>query len=420
MKNFIQPFLVFLIFISTLLPEFGGIDRIGFQWLYLSIISLSLFSFLSYNRQHDFKKFINGDLKYFTIFFIFSIFSIFFSENISESIIELSRIFILLLVAYLVINLIYKIKSPFNTISLLFIGSLIIELAFSYYDFLNITLYTKYDFSLANELQGISSNKNITASAILIKLPFLIPFYSHRNYVVKVLSIILTFLAISMIFLLSARAMFVALIIIYTLILLVILTDIKSITLRALPTSLIYFLPFIFSIVVFSTIYNKNNTVNLISRASTVNTEDASTNQRLRFYKHGLHHIIENNIIPSGIGNWKILSIKYDSQEMQGYVVPYHLHNDFLQFMAELGIIGGMFYLIIYLIPIFRNIKYLILKIKNKLNFKEIINSPKFILLLSLIVFFVDSNLNFPFARPMIMVPIILILSLSYYESKTN
>jgi len=78
MKNFIQTFLILLIFISTLLPEFGGIDRIGFQWLYLSVVGVSLFSFLSYHKQQDLKRFIKGDLKYFTFFFGFSIFSIFF------------------------------------------------------------------------------------------------------------------------------------------------------------------------------------------------------------------------------------------------------------------------------------------------------------------------------------------------------
>ena len=43
------------------------------------------------------------------------------------------------------------------------------------------------------------------------------------------------------------------------------------------------------------------------------------------------------------IGNWKIISIKYDSENIQNYIIPYNAHNDFLEAFAETGIFGFIF-----------------------------------------------------------------------------
>ena len=58
----------------------------------------------------------------------------------------------------------------------------------------------------------------------------------------------------------------------------------------------------------------------IISRASTIrlDTQDGSVNQRLRYYKQGLGHFIDNPIIGVGIGNWKLKS-DYDKKIFMGY-----------------------------------------------------------------------------------------------------
>ena len=78
---------------------------------------------------------------------------------------------------------------------------------------------------------------------------------------------------------------------------------------------------------------------------------------------------------------------------MISYIVPYYLHNDFLEAGAELGIIGLFLYLgmfIYLLIMLFVNI----LKRTNHLE-----RLPYYILFLSIVVYFIDSNLNFPHGR---------------------
>ena len=52
-----------------------------------------------------------------------------------------------------------------------------------------------------------------------------------------------------------------------------------------------------------------------------------------------------------GIG--KIKSIDYDSKDIVGYIVPYHAHSDFIQLGAELGIIGFLLYLGIFIWAIY-------------------------------------------------------------------
>ena len=88
-----------------------------------------------------------------------------------------------------------------------------------------------------------------------------------------------------------------------------------------------------------------------LSRASTisVSTNDGSVNQRLRYYEDVLTHISSNPIFGVGIGNWKLTSIDYDKADITGYIVPYHAHSDFIQLGAELGIIGFILYLAVFL-----------------------------------------------------------------------
>tara|TARA_B100001175_G_C19476034_1_gene624359 strand:- start:1010 stop:1528 length:519 start_codon:yes stop_codon:yes gene_type:complete len=164
-----------------------------------------------------------------------------------------------------------------------------------------------------------------------------------------------------------------------------------------------------FSLLLFAVNFSGNNSASIIKRASTINTEDTSTQQRLRFYQHSFDQLLENPLIGVGLGNWKIKSIDYDKEDVVGYTIPYHTHNDFLEISTELGIIGLTLYLLIFIFPFFDLFKY-----KEK---KKIINVNSIILFAG-IIYFVDANLNFPHARPVMQIPFILILVLAFI--KTN
>ena len=150
----------------------------------------------------------------------------------------------------------------------------------------------------------------------------------------------------------------------------------------------------------------------VIDRVSTIqlNNEDESINQRLRFYKAAITSIKNNPVLGIGIGNWKFISIKYDSKEMSEYTVPYYAHNDFLQIGAEIGIIGLFFF--VYLI-----FKPFLLLIRKIYNSNESI--VEFIIFLMISVYIIDSMLNFPINRPISHIMLIVILVL-YQQTKNK
>ena len=140
-------------------------------------------------------------------------------------------------------------------------------------------------------------------------------------------------------------------------------------------------------------VYLSSKGADAISRAATISisTNDGSVNQRLRYYEDVLTHLSSNPIFGVGLGNWKLKSIEYDATDILGYVVPYHAHSDFIQLGAELGIIGFILYLAIFLLAIY--FSYNIIR-NSKLSEKEKIFI--YLILLSLGVYSVDANLNFP------------------------
>ena len=136
-----------------------------------------------------------------------------------------------------------------------------------------------------------------------------------------------------------------------------------------------------------------------ISRAATIrlNTNNNSINQRLRYYEDVLTHFSSNPMFGTGLGNWKLSSIHYDRDDINGYIVPYHAHSDFIQLGAELGFIGFLLYLGIFLLAAYYAF---ILLFRAKLDKDD--QWFVFLLITALGVYFIDANLNFPIARPQV------------------
>ena len=121
---------------------------------------------------------------------------------------------------------------------------------------------------------------------------------------------------------------------------------------------IIIFLSLVIGILLNSFVFQENKSLNVVQRSTNLDT--SSTQQRIRFYKAALNSILENPIIGVGLGNWKIHATEYDKPFMKDYTVPYHVHNDFLEIFAEIGIIGFILYYGIFLwifILLFKKIK---------------------------------------------------------------
>lgn len=415
------PSLIYLLlFIGTgLVPNYGALDKIATQWLYLSIINtIGLIHFLykgnTKNILENFLKF--KPFIFLLLFVIWGVLSFFYSTNSTEVLVKFVRWAQLPISLYILTSIYYDFQynhvNLLNTISLIISIVLIIELYYSYSPYFQIVEYTKYNFSFANIIKGATANKNITAASILIKTPFLIYLiYNIKNTIIQFLLFTINFSAFYMVFLLSARATIIAFFLI--LLVLVLLFTIKIIKQKSyLKNSSIWLIiaSFILSASLFQLNFRDDNTASFTKRVSTINTEDTSSQQRIRFYKHSIDQIISNPIIGVGLGNWKIKSIDYDKNDVEGYIIPYHTHNDFLEIGAELGLVGLLLYLLIFYFP---------LKNLFKNYSKEFINSSTLILF-SGIVYFVDSNLNFPHARPVMQIPFMLILIISFIQKNNK
>jgi len=150
------------------------------------------------------------------------------------------------------------------------------------------------------------------------------------------------------------------------------------------------------------------------SRLQTISsTEDQSSEERKRYYKQAFFTMLENPILGIGFGNWELESIRTDSENIRGYTVPYHAHNDLLELGAETGFIGTFLYFSILIIVVFR---LLIRFISQKAEADPIY----YFLVLCFGVYFCDAMLNFPFARPIQQMNYFSLLALSTLELKSK
>ena len=322
-------------------------------------------------------------------FLIICFISILFAKNTNESIVITIQ-YLTYLISFISIYSLANLSS--NTFIKFFIilasVSAFIESGAVVYNAIDLVWIQNSDFTRDNFLlRGFAGNININANSIAIKL--LVVYYmlyksKKRHFLI--FSLITITLAYTALFILLSRTAFLS-IFLTTIMFLVWMG--KTYLKKSLTIILLMAISFLFV----QTSFNSQNSNEIRDRISSItyNDEDDSVNERLRYYSHAFKSISVNPIFGIGIGNWKLKSIDYDSKDIDGYTVPYHAHNDFLQIAAEIGIIGFIFYLLIFLIPIFNLIKKIL---------KRNLSDFELIIFLMITSYLIDSSLNFPIARP--------------------
>ena len=375
-KNLHEFYFVFVL-LAVFAPKLNAVDNVSLRWLAVTAVNFAFLSYILINKETYHIK-ISSVLKIFTVLFFVSAISIINSVNINESLISLNKIFIVLSTIVCVSVFSNKEKSFQNLTFLLFI-SVLFESSYVFYDYI-----TSSDLNFT----GVSMNRNISAFSILIKLPFFFIYKSINQNQNKPLSLIQEIIIISSIIILESRAAIVVLIMIYLLKIVLTKDKLKSmITIFLSILALFIYYPFS------RILQNKSFDTNIIL--------DESVNLRLDFYSSSIELFLNNYIIGNGIGMWKILS-----NQMQLSQVPYYVHNDFLQFLTETGVIG----LILY-ISFFISVFYLIRKSWNNYSIY---------FLIALMIFLIDSFINFPFHRPQQIIFFILIIGLLINFSSFN
>ena len=417
----IYPYILIILYILTgSIPALGAIDILAPQWIFLGSVNLITSIYLFFNST----TFLNPLYKLFKNYFFWGYFilivwaaiSYFYAINQVETLINLPRYFNVFVACIFCFLLISNIQKPIQFVVYVFGGFLLIEISAYYNDFLEVYSSDKY-FSLTR-VKGVSGNKNITAASIAIKIPIILYLVNvTKSNLIKFLSVsilILSFLAISLI---NARAAILSssiAVIVYSVYFLVTYIK-KNSSLRSTIISLSYgILTFLSSFLINETLASTANTNSFTNTVGKIQFNNEASNGRFDYWFDVYNHFKDNPVIGCGLGNWKIASIEYGKRHINGYTVPYHAHNDFLQFFSELGILGGVLYLSVF---IFLFLSLFLHIIKSK-SLKE--SLIYFLLATSLLIYSFDASLNFPIARPLMQSSLSLLVGLILFLITKN
>ena len=296
------------------------------------------------------------------------------------------------------------------TVSLFMLIAVTCEMIASYSAYIEISRALQYTFEWNNFLNGNFPNRNITSAIYLVQLPFVLHVLKNtESKILKIVTSVIAFMLVYMIFMLGSRTAYVILLCLFFAYLMISIMS-KDKRIRS------YFLTFVIlvssSFVLSTFTLGTQSDGYAVNRIKTIDFKETSTNTRLRYYQYGIEQVLQHPLIGVGLGNWKIVSIERDKENIISYIVPYTMHNDFLEVASELGLIG---------LIIFLSIFYFGLK-----NTWEIYNrdkvDPKFMIIpICLLIYIIDSNFNFPFTRMSQLFYFALLLALSaYLNNKSN
>lgn len=392
------------------------IDSKGLHWLVWGIInSVYLILLLYHSHKKNLKVPKSPVLISFIIFFIISCVSSVNAINSTESLVRLTDLYVILSSLIIVYYLIKNRLINYKFLLWIIFFKLLIETSLAFYQLHYYTLgfQVELNSNFTQYLKSFYGNKNVTSFSLLIQSTIAMVLFSKlSSRFLRIFVLSTVTLTIYILYFISTRAVLLSLPLIITIILFVYILKYiitKSSPLKEFKKTAIYILVIILPYIIFTN-NNVDNTIDVEDRAISVSDfEGESVSNRLRFWTQSIESFKKNPILGIGIGNWKIESIKYDSDNIYSYVIPYSSHNDFIEILAETGILGFFPYLCFFLFLIKKSINNLFQWSKSKLNHYHIY------MFICLVLFMIDINLNFPLSRPLMQ--IVLVLFIATFET---
>ena len=381
-------------------------------------ISSIIFLFAFRTKQVYLSRILkNKIIIFYFLYLLFTTFSNLFATSYALSVREILKVFsFLLLLVFSSFAALY-IKEPKIIISKLivifgFIASLIGIIQIVY--ILPEHNYT-FNHQTAYLIKATFSHRNIYSQLLLLSLPFSIYIAISCQKYWRILSILGSILQLALISILLVRSVWLALFISSFISALVyFLTRKNKIELFNIRKLIIYIsiIAGIIFISLFS--FSKFDTSDtLIKQISWIKkTPFGSVEERLNLWKASIRMIKEKPLTGQGAGNWAIVLPKYSNKEIRVneeenlFTNFQRAHNDYLQTAAEIGLVGLLFYLLIFASSIY----YLIKTLKHG-NEKD--RSFSVVLLFSIISYLIISFFSFPKERIDSSIIIITILALS-------
>ncbi len=388
------------------IPDLGGADVMGAQWLYSSALDLVVLGYIFFNKS-TYSEAIQAIYSYkFTLVFsalvIWAMGSYFYALNPTETLVTLARLITTYIIFINVSILFYKqdIEKVFNIVAYI-VGFILLYDAIYVISTFNNNVKTNFDPSIGS-ITGNHGNKNVMAASLLIKFPFIVWIIVRSKILVRVLCSFVLLLGTIALFLLSTRSTFVGLAII--IILFAATTfyfrDKKDIK-ESLGRMLFFVLPVVVAFFISNLIIaNATDTAEesimngaVTARIQSIKLENNASSGRLHLWEGAIDYATKHPFMGAGYGNWKLASIPYEKEFTNDLFVPYHSHNDFLEMFADLGIVGGLcFGLMFLLFPIYA---FTIWRNKDAKAF----HLPATISFMAVTCYAVDAFLNFPAER---------------------
>ena len=409
-KSIVPIFAAVLYLLVHFVSDFGGADVMGAQWLYTAVLDLLILGYVLFNTE-KYKEAIANVYKHkfsllYSFFVLWALGSYFYAINPTEALVCLGRLvstyFIFINLSILFYQQDYK--WLFNIIAFVITGILVYDSLFVLSKFSSNLGELNLDQNILS-LMGNHGNKNVMAANLLIKLPFCLYIILESKIAGKAIGFIGLTIGLLCLFILNTRSTFVGIGLIFLMYVVFILLQkgIKEIKNVLIPISF-FLIPILVAFLSSNAILSNalklqdasgvaGGDYGLVSeRIKTINIKD-NENSRIHLWKSAADYIIHHPLIGDGYGNWKLASIPYEKELANELFVPYHSHNDFLENAADLGIIGGLAFVGLFILLLFYTIK----------SWKDPrFNDYKFIVaicFLAITCYGVDALLNFPAER---------------------
>jgi O-antigen ligase len=408
------------------IPDLGGADVMGAQWLYTSIVDLVVLAYILINRK-IYAEAISAVFSHqftllYTFYFIWALISISYAMNAIEAIVCLSRLASTFFIFTNLSILLYKkdIKNYYLPIAILITIVLFFDASY-----VMRTFKEAIDSELAsfnpNNATGNNGNKNVMAASLIIKFPFCLYLILNTKIFGKIFGVITLFVGAFAIFILIARSTYVSLLGIMIIFAATTLYFRKKENIKSSIVSIAYFLvpvvfAFFFSNLALSNINEATSSGAVTDRIQSIQLNNQASSGRLHLWEGAIDYFLKHPFIGDGYGNWKLASIPYEKEFTNDLYVPYHSHNDFLEAAADLGILGGLAYLGLFVIAFIFTFQ---VWFKEKYKDYRLFTTISF---MAVACYFIDAFLNFPTERTsmqtMLTVSVALLFAPAYLIQK--